>query len=62
MGIRRIQFKVVGTNPGASHLQRAEGFSVPGQFLIIIIGNLNFDAPDGGPHIRAHLGELLGGI
>ena len=59
MGLRALQLIVAGTNPGPSHLQCTERLAVPWQGIVVIVGDLHLNPPDGCAHGGTQAGELL---
>ena len=48
MGIRPLELVVARTDPRTSYLECTKGLAIPGQLLVVVVGDFDFNAPDRG--------------
>ena len=59
MRLGTIELEIAGADPGSAYLERAKRLAIPGQFVVVVIGNFDLNAPDRRAHVGAHFGKLL---
>ena len=59
MRLGTIELEIAGADPRPTYLERPKRLAIPGQLVVVVIGNFDLNAPDRRAHVGAHFGELL---